>query len=55
VSYTGCGLYRIRVDIQAGDFVVTKFKELKEKLIPFFGKYLLVGSKREDYLEGSAL
>ena len=31
-------------------FVVTKFSDITEKIIPFFDKYPLVGAKRQDYL-----
>jgi hypothetical protein len=33
------------------DFIVSKFGDIEEKLIPFFNKYYLQGSKRLDYAD----
>jgi hypothetical protein len=47
VSYFGCGnVYKHRKVI---DFKVTKFRDLTEKVIPFFDKYQIIGVKAKDY------
>jgi hypothetical protein len=43
----GCGNYC--ADSEHGNFAVTKFSDITEKIIPFFEKYPLVGSKRKDF------
>jgi hypothetical protein len=35
----------------AVNFVVSRFSDITEKIIPFFDKYPLVGVKRLDYLD----
>lgn len=48
IEYFGCGnVYQSR---NAIDFRITKFKDLEDKLIPFFDKYPLQGVKYLDYL-----
>src|SRR5690606_24901048 len=43
VEYLGCGkVFRSR---EAVDFIVTKFSDLSDKIIPFFEKYSLQGTK----------
>ena len=49
VSYLGCGLYRKRAGTKAGDFLVTKFSDVIEKIIPFFEKYKINGVKLLDF------
>jgi hypothetical protein len=34
-----------------GYFIVSSFSDISEKIVPFFDKYPLVGSKRQDYLD----
>ena len=49
IEYFGCGnVYQSR---NAIDFRITKFKDLVDKLIPFFDKYPLVGAKAKDYFD----
>jgi hypothetical protein len=33
----------------AGYYIVTRFKDINEKIIPFFDNYPLQGSKRKDF------
>lgn len=48
IEYLGCGnVYQSR---NAIDFRVTKFKDLEDKVIPFFDRYPLLGVKYLDYL-----
>jgi len=45
VSYLGCGSYHPSKGRDCGEFVVTGFSDNVEKIIPFFQKYKLHGSK----------
>lgn len=49
--YWGCGKYYSRSDRDMGNFVVRKFSEITDILIPFFDKYPLQGNKRLDYAD----
>jgi hypothetical protein len=49
VSYFGCGRYIALNNKNFGEFVVTKFEDLINIIIPFFDKYKIVGSKGEDF------
>jgi len=51
IYFFGCGSYGARSGYSCGDFIVEKFSDILEKIIPFFDKYPLVGSKRKDYLD----
>jgi hypothetical protein len=58
VSYLGCGRYEARSGdpgVQAGDFVVTKFTDIAEKIIPFFNKYTIRGVKALDFSDFSTV
>lgn len=48
VSFLGCG--RIEPDSRgsAVNFVVTRFSEIAEKIVPFFEEYPIVGAKAKD-------
>lgn len=48
VDYLGCGRYTPRVNQEAGDFMVTKFADFRDKIIPFFAKYPIAGVKSLD-------
>lgn len=48
-QYLGCGAYYPTENI--GEFVVSKFLDIKEKIIPFFEQYPLLGNKYLDYLD----
>lgn len=47
----GCGRVRVRPNGFACDFIVTRFSDIIEKIIPFFEKYPLQGIKRLDYTD----
>jgi len=49
VNYLGCGRYYLVSGRDEGYFIVSSFSDIYEKIIPFFEKYPLVGSKRQDY------
>lgn len=49
ISYLGCGRYSFSQGRDWGDFVVTKFSDLTEKVIPFFEKSPIVGVKSHDF------
>jgi len=48
VFYLGCGSY-YRTNPQVGDFLVTNFLDLKNKVIPFFKEYPILGIKSQDF------
>jgi len=47
--YLGCGGYFPRNHKNFGEFIVTKFNDLTEKVIPLFEKYPIVGVKALDF------
>lgn len=49
ISYFGCGSYIARDNNDFGEFVVVKFSDITEKIIPFFDKYKIAGVKYQDY------
>jgi len=56
VSYLGCGRYEARSPhsvavATAGDYVVTRFSDHIEKIIPFFDQYPILGVKGLDYAD----
>lgn len=51
VTDFGFGYYSVRSTKSVGDFVVTKFTDINEKIIPLFHKYPLLGAKRLDYVD----
>lgn len=52
VNYFGCGSYNISASGKmAGDYTVTKFKDINEKIVPFFTKYPLRGIKSLNFLD----
>ena len=48
-EYFDCGNFRLRANQDAGDFLVTRFVDIHEKIIPFFSRYPIVGIKALDY------
>jgi len=48
VKYLDCGYYAAR-PYAFGDFLVLKFSDLTDKIIPFFEKYSLHGVKSLEY------
>ena len=52
VNYFGCGSYNTSASGKmAGDYTVTKFKDINEKIVPFFKKYPLRGIKSLNFLD----
>jgi len=49
IEYLGCGKYYPRLSRELGDYSVTKFSDLTEKIIPFFVKYPIIGVKSLDF------
>jgi hypothetical protein len=47
----GCGKVYIKSDQTAVYFKITKFKDLTEKVIPFFKKYSICGVKALDFAD----
>lgn len=47
VRYFDCG--NVYFSREAVDFIVEKFSELDNKIIPFFEKYLILGVKAQDF------
>nr|YP_010608742.1 hypothetical protein PNX16_mgp029 [Drechslerella dactyloides]WAN89822.1 hypothetical protein [Drechslerella dactyloides] len=49
ISYLGCGRYTPHSNRNAGNFIVQKFSDLDEKIIPFLKKYSILGIKALDF------
>ena len=49
VTYLGCGIIRSNLDNTKG-FVVTRYSDIYNKIMPFFEKYPLVGAKYNDFV-----
>jgi hypothetical protein len=51
ISYLKCGRYEIKVKGKEGygDFCVTKFWDINEKIIPFFNEHQILGVKFKDF------
>jgi len=49
INYLDCG--NISKKRETFVFIVTKFSDIENKIIPFFQKYPLLGVKRSDYLD----
>lgn len=48
IKYLECGQYYPRKDSLISDYMVTGFKNIFEKILPFFERYPLLGSKSQD-------
>ena len=51
VEYLGCGIYYARSEHNFGEFIVTGFSDITEKILPFFDKYHILGVKSQDYAD----
>lgn len=51
VTYLNCGRYYKSPKRNEGQFLITVFSDINDKLIPFLNEYLLLGIKKEDYLD----
>lgn len=45
----GCGRYFSRSDSNCGDFIVEKFSDITEKILPFFEAHPLHGIKNKNF------
>ena len=52
-EYLNCGRYLPRNNKDFGEFIVTKFEDLTDKIIPFFKKYSIIGVKALDFADFS--
>jgi len=50
VSYLGCGYYYLSPNRDAGEYIVTNFSDITEKIIPFFNKHTVKGVKVQDFV-----
>jgi hypothetical protein len=39
ISYFGCGIYSLRKDTAAGDYIVQSYNDIINQIIPFLDKY----------------
>ncbi len=51
VVYLGCGNYSSKSKQDIGDFIVGRLGDNLEKIIPFFDKHLLQGTKAQDFAD----
>lgn len=51
VDYLDCGCYQLWQGKNWGNFIVTKFSDITDKIIPFFDKYHILGVKSQDYVD----
>ena len=51
VSYFGWGRYESAHNKNIGNFIVTKFTDITDKVIPFFDKYQIIGVKALDFID----
>lgn len=51
ITYLNCGRYYKSPNRNEGQYLVTIFSDLDEKIIPLLNEYPLIGVKREDYLD----
>jgi LAGLIDADG endonuclease len=50
ITYLGCGRVEINSKTSMAYFVVSKFNDINEKIIPFFEKYPIIGIKSLDFI-----
>lgn len=51
VTFFECGRYTIRTNKDAGDFLCSNITDITDKIIPFFKKYPIKGTKLKDFLD----
>lgn len=49
ISYLGCRRYVLRSTINSGDFLISTFSHINEKIILLFKKYEIKGVKADDF------
>lgn len=51
VNYLGCGRWYPVSNRKEIYFIVLVFSDIRDKIIPLFSEYPLIGTKKEDYLD----
>jgi hypothetical protein len=51
VAYLDCGRYYKSPTRNEGQYLVTVFSDINDKIIPFLYEYPLLGTKKYDYLD----
>jgi hypothetical protein len=51
VDYLGCGRYCLVSNRNEVYFIVSSFVDIKDKIIPLFYDYPLIGNKKQDFLD----
>ena len=51
ISFFNCGRYAFRTNKEFGDFLVTSFSDINDKIIPFFKKYGIKGAKANGFAD----
>lgn len=51
VEYLGCGKYCATKGTKVGHFIVSRFSDIFDKIVPFFEKYPLQGVKGLDFAD----
>jgi hypothetical protein len=51
VSYLGCGYYNASKRVDYGGFIVTRFSDIYDKIIPLLSKFPMHGNKRLDFAD----
>lgn len=49
IEYFGCGNYYSQSKRELGDYIVDKFSDNFEKILPFFNQYKILGVKSLDF------
>jgi hypothetical protein len=50
VYFLGCGYYHLSPNKDVGEYIVTSFSDITEKIIPFFQKHTIKGAKVQDFV-----
>jgi len=51
VTYLNCGRYYRSPARNEGQYLITVFSDINDKLIPFLNEYPILGAKQYDYLD----
>lgn len=51
ISFFGCGRHALRSNKDYGDFLVTTFSDIYDKILPFLQNYELKGAKVDDFVD----
>lgn len=50
VSFLGCGYYYLSPKKDVGEYIVTSFSDITDKIIPFFQTHSIKGAKVQDFV-----